>query len=82
MLKILNNNKNTNGPKMFPPVDKETPIPAQIGNNVNQKKLSPIPAKGPINATFTELIAFPSTSSPSEAASSMAKEIPIIGIAI
>lgn len=40
----------------FPAAASGAPIPQAITRNVSQKKLSPIPASGPIKAILTELI--------------------------
>ena len=77
MLKI---NKNKIGPKIFPWFANDRPTPVAMIRNVPQMNESPIPAKGPINETFTLLILSVSKSGSFALLSSIAALIPRINV--
>ena len=68
------------GPSTFAAIASGAAMPAPITRKVPQKKLSPIPASGPIRAVFTDVMEAGSYSPSAELAycSSMAQVMPMI----
>ena len=64
------------GPSRLPCIARDTPIPEPIIRKVPQKKVSPIPDRGPMRATLMALMEFTSKSGLAQASSSMAATIP------
>ena len=79
---ILNNRKNKIGPRIFPFIASDVPIPVAIIRSVPHIKESPIPASGPINPAFTLLMDDVSKFSSSAFSSSIAVLIPRINVTI
>ena len=65
---------------MFPFSARDVPIPVAITLRVPQNMESPIPARGPISATFTLLMEEVSKSALSALLSSMAADIPMMAV--
>ena len=72
----MNISQNKSGPRILPCIARDVPIPVAITRSVPQNIESPIPANGPINATFTLLMDDVSKSSFLALLSSIAVEIP------
>ena len=68
--------KNSTGPSRFRCMAREIPIPDPMIRKVPQKKVSPMPESGPINATLMALMEETSNSSLAAASSSMAAAMP------
>ena len=69
--------KNSTGPSRFRCMAKEMPIPDPMIRKVPQKKVSPMPESGPINATLMALMEATSKVLSRLAFSSMAMVVPM-----